>query len=46
LAQRRAESIQVALLTDTGLDPQRVFLARNGKVAAQDGKVRFELAME
>ena len=46
LAQQRAELIQVALLTDTGLDPQRVFLARNGKVAAQDGKVRFELAME
>ena len=35
-----------ALLADTGLDPQRVFLVRDGKVTPQDGKVRFELAMQ
>ena len=46
LGQQRAEAIQKALLTDTGLDPQRVFLAKDGKVTPQDGKVRFELAME
>ena len=45
LAQSRAEAIQKALLTDTGLEPQRVFLTRNGKVAAADGKVRVELSV-
>jgi len=46
LGASRAEAVQKALLADTGLDPQRVFLVKNGKVAAQDGKVRLELAME
>ena len=46
LGRARAEAIQRALLTDTGLDPQRVFLVKGGKVAAADGKVRFELGME
>ncbi len=46
LGQRRAEAVQKALLADTGLDPQRVFLVRDGKVTPQDGKVRFELAMQ
>jgi hypothetical protein len=46
LGTQRAEAIQQALLLDTGLDPQRVFLVKDGKVTQQDGKVRFELAME
>jgi hypothetical protein len=46
LAEQRAEAVQRALLTDTGLAPERVFLVKNGKVTPQDGKVRFELAME
>jgi hypothetical protein len=46
LGESRAEAVQKALLADTGLDPQRVFQVKNGKVAAQDGKVRLELAME
>jgi uncharacterized protein involved in outer membrane biogenesis len=46
LGELRAETIQKALLTDTGLDPQRVFLVKDGKVTPQDGKVRFELGME
>lgn len=45
LAQARAEAIQKALLTDTGLEPQRVFPTRNGKVAANEGKVRLELTV-
>jgi hypothetical protein len=45
LAQARAEAIQKALLTDTGLEPQRVFPTRNGKVAMNEGKVRLELTV-
>jgi len=46
IGEQRAEAIQRALLTDTGLAPERVFLSKAGKVTPQDGKVRFELAME
>jgi len=46
LAQARGEAIQRALLDNTGLDPQRVFLTKTGKVTAEGGKARFELAME
>ena len=46
LGQQRAAAVERALLTDTGLAPDRVFLAKDGKVTPQDGKVRFELAME
>jgi hypothetical protein len=46
LGKQRAEAIQKALLSDTGLDPQRVFTVSNGKVAAKDGKVRLELGMK
>jgi hypothetical protein len=31
---------------DTGLEPERVFLTAAGKVAAQEGQVRFELGMK
>jgi hypothetical protein len=46
LAEERASAIERALLTDTGLEPQRVFKNRDGKVTANDGKVRFELGLE
>ena len=46
LGQARAVSIQRALLTDTGLEPTRVFLTREGKVSTQDGKIRFELGLK
>jgi hypothetical protein len=46
LGEERARSIQRALLTDTGLEPTRVFLTREGKISTQDGKVRFELGLK
>jgi outer membrane protein OmpA-like peptidoglycan-associated protein len=46
LGQQRAEAIQTALLTDTGLAPERVFLAAEGKVAPNEQQVRFELAVK
>jgi hypothetical protein len=46
LGQARGEAIQAALLASGELPPDRVFLARNDKVTAQDGKVRFELGIK
>jgi hypothetical protein len=46
LAQQRAEAIQQVLLTDTQIDPARVFLVANGKAKAQAHLVRLELALE
>jgi uncharacterized protein involved in outer membrane biogenesis len=46
LGQQRAESVQRALLANAGLEPSRVFLVKNGKLAAQDGKVRLELGLK
>ena len=46
LGEARAASIQHALLTDTGLEPTRVFLTREGKVTTEDGKIRFELGLK
>jgi uncharacterized protein involved in outer membrane biogenesis len=46
LAEQRAATIQHALLADSGLEPARVFLTRGGKISPQDGKVRFELALQ
>jgi hypothetical protein len=46
LALARSTAIERALLADSGLDPARVFIARNGKVTPQDGKVRFQLALQ
>ena len=34
-----------ALLTDTQLDPGRVFLVANDKAKNQDGRVRLELSL-
>jgi hypothetical protein len=38
--------VQRALLGDGRLEPSRVFLVKNGKVAAKDGKVRLELGLK
>ncbi|HWG68239.1 MAG TPA: DUF748 domain-containing protein [Steroidobacteraceae bacterium] len=46
LAQKRAMAIQQALLTDTQVDPARVFLVVNNKVKNQDGKVRLQLSLQ
>jgi hypothetical protein len=46
LGQQRGAAVQDALLTDTGLPPERVFLARDGKVTASEQRVRFELAVK
>ena len=46
LGQARGEAIQSGLLAGGELPPDRVFLARNDKVTAQDGKVRFELGIK
>jgi hypothetical protein len=46
LGQQRGTAVQDALLTGTGLLPERVFLARDGKVSANGQLVRFELAVK
>ena len=46
LGAARAQAVQHALLTGSGLEPARVFVTKNGKVSAAEGKVRFELALE
>jgi Domain of Unknown Function (DUF748) len=46
LGQQRAMAVQQALLTDTQLDPARVFLVVNDKAKNQDGKVRLELSLK
>ncbi len=46
LGQARGEAIQTALLASGELEAERVFLTRNDKVTAQDGKVRFELEIK
>ena len=45
LGQQRALTVQRALLTDTGVDPARVFLVANDKAEAKDGAVRLELSL-
>jgi hypothetical protein len=46
LGQQRGTAVQAALLTDTGLSPERIFLARDGKVSANEQQVRFELEVK
>jgi hypothetical protein len=46
LGQQRATAVQQALLTDTQLDPARVFLVANDKAKNHDGKVRLELSLK
>jgi hypothetical protein len=45
LAQLRATNVQQALLKDTQIAPDRVFLADNDKAKAEGGKVRLELSI-
>ena len=46
LAEERAAAIERALLGGGALDPTRVFKVREGKVSANEGKVRFELGLQ
>jgi hypothetical protein len=46
LGQQRAMAVQQLLLTDTQLDPARVFLVANDKAKNQDGNVRLELSLK
>ncbi len=46
LGQQRAQAVQRALLTDTQIDPERVFLAVNDKAKNEAGMVRLELTLK
>jgi hypothetical protein len=46
LAKARAEAVQTSLLTDTGIDPGRVFLAAPTEGKAGESGVVMELALE
>jgi hypothetical protein len=46
LAEERAAAIERALLGGGELDPTRVFKVREGKVTANEGKVRFQLGLK
>ena len=45
LGQQRAMAVQQALLTDSQVDPARVFLVVSEKAKNQDGMVRLELSL-
>jgi len=45
LGEERALALQQALLTDTGIEPERVFLVANDKASGKDGAVRLELSL-
>jgi hypothetical protein len=45
LGQQRAMAVQQALLTNTEMDPARVFLVVNDKAKNHDGQVRLELSL-
>jgi hypothetical protein len=46
LGQKRAAAIQQALLGDSSIDPERVFLVANDKARSQDGRVRLEMSLK
>jgi uncharacterized protein involved in outer membrane biogenesis len=46
LAEQRALRLQQALLANSGLDPERVFLVANAKIKQQDESVRLELSLQ
>ena len=46
LAQERASAVERALLEGSALEPSRVFMVRDGKVSAQDGKVQLQLELK
>jgi hypothetical protein len=45
LGQQRASNLQSALLTDTQIDPGRVFLVANDKAKNHEGVVRLEFSL-
>jgi hypothetical protein len=45
LGEQRSHALQQALLTDTGIEPERVFLVANDKASEKDGAVRLELSL-
>ncbi|MFO1406887.1 MAG: DUF748 domain-containing protein [Steroidobacteraceae bacterium] len=46
LAEARATAVERALLEGTGLEPTRVFLAKNGTVTDDAGKVQLKLELK
>jgi hypothetical protein len=46
LGQQRAANLQLLLLKDMQIDPERVFLVANDKAKAEGGKVRLELSLK
>ena len=46
LAQQRASAVERALIEGSGLEPERVFIVRDGKVSTKDGKVQLELQLK
>ena len=46
LGQKRAQALQQALLADSQVAPERVFLVANDKATAKDGSVRLELSLK
>ena len=46
LGQQRALNLQQALLADSQVDAERVFLVANDKATANDGAVRLELSLK
>jgi hypothetical protein len=46
LGQHRAANLQSALLTDTQIAPERVFLVANDKAKGEGGMVRLELTLK
>ena len=46
LAKARAEAVQTVLLTDTGIDPGRVFLTAPAEGKAAEAGVVMELALQ
>lgn len=45
LGEARAQAVRAALLAEPEVDPARVFLDRNDRFTATDGKVRMELRL-
>jgi hypothetical protein len=45
LGEQRALALQQSLLTDTGVEPERIFLVANDKASEKDGAVRLELSL-
>ena len=46
LARQRAQAVQSAVLTNTGVAPERVFITTERGASLKDGQVRMELKLE